>query len=285
AMAGAGVVVMTPEIEDLANYRVTPECIDVIADSAALLSSRMGHAPVGVVGLSFAGGLALMAASRPGSEKEIGYVLAVGAHDDMARVSRFFATSVIEKPGGDSAPLQPHEYGALLLAYAHLEDFFTPKDLPVAHEALRQWLWEQRDDAMKTSATLSPQGQARFDAILHHRDQLQGILLREILKHQDELDAVSPHDKLKDLHIPVYLLHGAGDNIIPASETLWLARDVPQPELKAVLVSTALTHVDMRKSVPWSEQWALINFMAQVLRATDHLADLGQTAGPSSGSN
>ena len=34
ALAGAGVLVMTPELQDLADYRVTAQTIDVIGDSA-----------------------------------------------------------------------------------------------------------------------------------------------------------------------------------------------------------------------------------------------------------
>ena len=54
---------MTPELQDLADYRVTARTIDVIGDSATALSARM-HRKVGVMGLSFAGGLALLAADR-----------------------------------------------------------------------------------------------------------------------------------------------------------------------------------------------------------------------------
>jgi pimeloyl-ACP methyl ester carboxylesterase len=73
------------------------------------------------------------------------------------------------------------------------------------------------------------------------------------------------------LHVPVYLLHGAGDTVIPASETLWLAQDVPPQDLKASLVSQALVHVDMGGKVRWQDQWQLVDFMAQVLEATDRL--------------
>ena len=131
--------------------------------------------------------------------------------------------NIIASPDGTEAPFQAHEYGALVLAYAHLEDFFSPKDIPVAREALRQWLWEL-PGAMQTAASLSPAGQQTFNLLVHHRDQLRGRLLGEITLHKDEMDAVSPHGHLAQLHTAVFLLHGAGDTIIPASETLWLAK-------------------------------------------------------------
>lgn len=269
ALAGAGVLVMTPELQDLADYRVTARTIDVIGDSAVALNKRMRRR-VGVMGLSFAGGLALLAADRKEFGDSIGFVAAIGAHDDMPRVARFFAANVITSPDGVETQLQAHEYGALVLAYSHLEDFFSSADVPIAREALRQWLWEQ-PEAMKTAAALSPEGKHELDLLLHHRDQLREALLKEITLHKEEMEAVSPHDHLAQLHTPVFLLHGAGDTVIPASETLWLAKDVPAAELKASLVSAALVHVDMGNKVTWQQQWQLVDFMAQVLDATEKL--------------
>lgn len=272
ALAGAGVLVMTPELQDLADYRVTARTIDVIGDSAIALSARMQR-KVGVLGLSFAGGLALLAADRNPYKDRIGFVVAIGAHDDMSRVAQFFATNEISKPDGVEEQLQAHEYGALVLAYSHLEDFFSSKDVPVAREALRQWLWEQ-PQAMKTAEALSPEGKHELDLLLHHREQLRDALLRESTLHKGEMAAVSPHGHLDQLHMPAFLLHGAGDTVIPASETLWLAKDVPPAELKAALISSALVHVDMGNKVTWQQQWQLMDFMAQVLDATDKLPAL-----------
>jgi pimeloyl-ACP methyl ester carboxylesterase len=272
ALAGAGVLVMTPELQDLADYRVTARTIDVIGDSAVVLSTRMQRR-VGVMGLSFAGGLSLLAANRSEFRDSIGFVVAIGAHDDMGRVARFFAANVIAKPDGVESKFQAHEYGALVLAYSHLEDFFSTQDVPIAREALRQWLWEQ-PDAMKSAMALSPEGKQELDLLLHHRDQLRGPLLGEIILHKEEMDAVSPHGHLAQLHTAIFLLHGAGDTIIPSSETLWLAQDVPAAELKASLVSPALVHVDMGDKVTWQQQWQLVDFMAQVLDAAEKLPAL-----------
>ena len=272
ALAGAGVLVMTPELQDLADYRVTARTIDVIGDSAVVLSQRMDRT-VGVIGLSFAGGLALLAADRGEFRDKIGYVVAIGAHDDMSRVARFFAANVIAKPDGTETPFQAHEYGVLVLAYSHLEDFFSPRDVPIAREALRRWLWEQ-PDALKAAAALTPEGQKKLDLLLHHRELMREPLLQEITLHKDEMAAVSPHGHLAQLRTSVFLLHGAGDTVIPSSETLWLAKEVPPSELRSALVSPALVHVDMGDQVTWQQQWQLVDFMAQVLDATEKLPAL-----------
>lgn len=279
AMAGAGVLIMTPELQDLADYHVTARTIDVIGDSSVVLSTRL-HQSVGLIGLSFAGGMALLAADRKDYAPDIGFVVAIGAHDDMERVARFFTTNKIALPNGTESSLTAHEYGVLVLAYSHLEDFFSPQDIPAAREALRQHLWEL-PTAEKAAAALSPKGQKELDELLHHRDLLRDDFRKEITLHKDEMDMVSPHGHLADLRVPVFLLHGAGDTVIPASETLWLEKDVPPEDLKAVLVSPALVHVNMDAKVTWQEEWELVEFMSQVLSAADNPHRLEQAAATS----
>ncbi len=271
AMAGSGVAIMTPQIQDLTEYRVTPESIDVIGSSAAVFSVKLGEPSVGLIGMSFAGGLSLLAANKPEYSNHIGFVLAVGAHDDMSRVARFFVENSIEAPDGVTTAFQAHEYGVLVFAYTHLEAFFSAEDIPDARDAVRQILWE-KPDPNPAADKLSPAGREKLDQLLHHREALHQVLLDSIKTHSAEMDAVSPHGKLGKLTVPVYLLHGTGDTLIPSSETLWLSRDVPAQDLRAVLVSPALIHVDMGKKVPRGQQWELVSFMAGILNAADELS-------------
>ncbi len=270
ALAGTGVEVMTPELQDLADYRITPKTINVIGDAAVVLSNETKER-VGVMGLSFAGGLALMTAAKPEYAKHIAFVVAVGAHDDMSRVARFYADDTVEKPDGTSAYLQAHEYGVLVLAYSHLDQFFSTRDLPAAQNALRQWLWEEPNNAETTSLSLTPAGRAEFDELVHHEAPVEQQIMAEIKKYRSEMDAVSPHGHLSQLAVPVFLLHGSGDTVIPAAETEWLAKDVPLADLKAELISPALIHVSMEETVTRREKWDLVAFLAQVLHAADHL--------------
>ena len=71
----------------------------------------------------------------------------MGAYDDLARVSRFLATSTAELPDRRWEPYAAHDYGAAVFVYSHLNQFFPASDLDTAHPALRDWLWEQPQDA------------------------------------------------------------------------------------------------------------------------------------------
>src|SRR5205085_1280234 len=131
AFAQSGVVVLTPELKDLADYQVTPDCIDVIGSSANWLHREIGK-PVGIMGLSFAGGLALLAAADPRYAPDISLVVAVGAHDDLARVARFLVTDRVEAPDGSIKKLPAEQYGALVLVYSHPKVFFSAADSSAA---------------------------------------------------------------------------------------------------------------------------------------------------------
>jgi dienelactone hydrolase len=267
AIAGSGVAVLTPEIRELVDYRIEGASKDEIGLAAHALRARMGE-PVGVMGLSFAGGLALLAASDPRFAPDVAFVVAVGAHDDLARVARFFATNEIPRPDGSILKLAAHSYGPLVLVYDRLEDFFPPSDLDAARIALRAWLWEDVADARKKEEALSPPSRAKMDELFDdHLDSIEPALLAELETHRDDMRAASPHAGMEGLRAPVYLLHGAGDSVIPATETLWLATDVPKGLVRDVLVSPAVVHVELEGEPPLREKWALVHFMAEVLGA------------------
>jgi dienelactone hydrolase len=77
ALATHGVLVLTPLLADLADYHVESSSIDVIGSASRDLKARTGADSVAVLGLSFAGGLALVTAADSRFENDIGVVISV----------------------------------------------------------------------------------------------------------------------------------------------------------------------------------------------------------------
>jgi len=271
AIAASGIRVLTPEVRELADYRVDPISIDTIGAAAReLRHATRADRTVGVMGMSFAGGLALLAAADPRFAPSIDFVVTIGAHDDLARVSRFFATSTIPRPDGSILAMQAHDYGPLVLVYSHIEDFFPAADVPVARDALQAWLWDEQDRARATSAKLGDASRAKMDRLFDHRiDSIAPELLAEIDKNGPLMALVSPHGRLGAVRGPVYLLHGAGDTVIPPSETLWLEHDLPPAAVAEALVSPAINHVELGDKPSIGDEWAVIHFLAGVLGETE----------------
>lgn len=268
AAAAGGFAVLTPQVSALADYHVDAASIATIGESAEWLQQRQGSGPPAVIGVSFAGGLALLAACDPRYAPHMRVLLLMGAYDDLGRVSRFLATSEAELPDGQKIPYPAHDYGASVFVYSHLEQFFSPQDHRAAHEGLREWLWEKPQDAQPWLAQLSPSGRSVLELLMARKiAQLRPQLLDAIQVDLPQLAALSPTDHLRNLQVPVYILHGSTDDIIPSTESLWLERDVPRQYLRGALITKAFAHVDPNKRADWREELRLVHFLSNFLRA------------------
>lgn len=269
ALASHGYLVLTPQVNELADYAITKSSAAVIGDAVHELARRSGAPRVGLLGLSFAGGMALIAASDEAVQQQLTAVIAIGAHDDLNRVLNFFETDQTTAPDGTVLKMKAHEYGSLVTAYSHASSFFAPEDVAQARLTLRTLLWENLPEAHAEAAKLSPQGQARMALLFaHDTKSLVPDTRRAIAQAEPELEAASPRYYLAKIHVPVMLLHGSADNVVPPTETLWLARGLPPGALKAALISPAIGHVEVGGSSAM-DQARLIHWMEEMLRLLD----------------
>lgn len=245
-LASQGVAVLTPELADLADYRVTEESIDTIARAVKELARMADVAPsgkVGLVGISFGGGLSLVAAARPDVGERLEYVSSIGAHHDFRRVVRFFLTNVAEAPDG-GRPLQAHEYGLTVLVYGRLPALAPAADVATLRLAFRAWLAEDRAAAREHAKRLTtPKGKAIFAHLDEGRlDALRGELEADLARDAARLERLSPAGKLKHVAAPIFLLHGKADHLIPTAELEWAVRELGDRPHQAV-VTSLIDHV------------------------------------------
>jgi len=260
------VMVYTPELAGLTDYRIDPSSEETIGLAAHALGVRANRTSVGVMGLSFAGGLALLAAGDARWAPDIAFVVAVGSHDDLTRVAHFFFDDQIARPDGSIFKIAAHDYGAMVLVYENVERFFPTEDVPTAREAIRYWRWEDQVNARKTSEKLTAASREKLEKLFQKkREDLRAELEKLIDVSEISMREVSPHDRMRGVRAPIFLLHGAGDTVIPASETLWLAHDAPPGSVRNALISPAVVHVELEGEPTKKDQWQLVDFMAQIL--------------------
>jgi pimeloyl-ACP methyl ester carboxylesterase len=278
AMASCGIRVVTPELPGIKDYQVNPDSVRAIGESAkwfATHSETGVSTPVGVLALSFSGGLALVAAADPQYHPYFKFVFAIGSQYAMDNVAAYYTSGRDPRPDGTVEVLPAHEYGPLVLEYEHLEDFVPAADLLPVRAVLRARLYEDKAAEAQASLALSPRQKLETlelidTTLLSTRTKIDAMIAR----HADELPAVSPRNRLRTLATPVYLLHGEADNIIPSAETLWIASELPSSDLKALLVSPILSHIDITGPNPTAlDKYRLIHLFALVLRATEAQPD------------
>ena len=270
AMASCGIRVLTPELPDIKDYHVDASSERTIGESTHWFATRTGG-PVGVMGLSFSGGLSLIAAADPLYHPDVKFVFAVGSQASMNRVAQYYRTGADARPNGTTELLPAHEYGPLVLEYEYLEDFVPKPDIPAIRTVLRAHLYEDKAAEVEATDKLTlAQKIAAHELMDANSAKTRQLIADTIVKHAEELNGLSPGGSLRAMTTPVYLLHGEADNIIPSAETLWMASELPTETLQAMLVSPVISHIDMDgKSVGAMDQWRLVHFFALVMHAAE----------------
>jgi dienelactone hydrolase len=280
-LAGTGVNVVTPEVPDLMRYRLTARVTDTIEHSAEWLAGRQdlsgGH-PIGMIGVSFSGGLSIVAAGRPGLRAHVAYVLSFGGHGNLPRVLRYYCTGVEPSlPGSVTMARRPHDYALAILLH-QAADLAVPADQAAAlRRGLETFLQasalariDQRRamDLFAQGRTLQdelPEPSATLMQLVNARDVTAiGLRLLPYLPELGQDPALSP-DRSAPPAAPVYLLHGSDDNVIPAAETELLAADLAHTTRVHPLVSAFLTHVDLAARPTVNETWRMIAFWKSAL--------------------
>ncbi len=265
-LAKAGTVVLTPELADLADYRVTRSGADVLGASVRQLASVCpAGSKVGLLGFSFAGGLALLAATEPAVSARLAYVASVGGYHELRRVLTFLLTDTVETLSGP-VHRRAHEYGIVVLLYEHLDLFVPEEDLPVMHEAIRAWLEEDRARAWAlASLRTSESAEALFVAVTTGETaSIRERLGLELATASAALGALSPAGRLREIPVPVYLLHGTGDSVIPPEETAWADKELGEHPHRA-LITPLIEHVELDKHFRIADAFDLVEFMAGLI--------------------
>src|SRR5687767_11451912 len=124
-LAESGVAVVTPDIPELSRFEISPAITDTIERAAVWLASESGLAGderIGMMGISFSGGLSIVAAGRPALKDRVAYVFSFGGHADLPRVLRYLCTGSEPMPSGrvglhtpEPFVRPPHDYGVAVM--------------------------------------------------------------------------------------------------------------------------------------------------------------------------
>jgi dienelactone hydrolase len=282
-MAGSGVRVVTMALPDLTRYRITPNATDVIEDAVAWLSEQPAYAPdgkVGIVGISFAGGLSIAAAGRERIRDRLAYVVSFGGHGDLPRVMRYLATGEAAAAPG-VATLPPHDYGVAVILYGLADRGIVPAEQVAAlREGISTFLYASQltlvniDEANATfvkargmAAALPEPSQTYMTWV---NDRVVSKLGPALVPYLDALGAADPAlspARAAAPAAPIFLLHGHEDNVIPAAESVVLGNHLREQGVDVtVLLSELITHAELDRGAAASDVWKLVSFWAGVLR-------------------
>jgi dienelactone hydrolase len=279
-LAGSGVAVMTMALPDLMAYQITARSADVIEDVVAWMAAQPELAPdgrVGMIGISFAGGLSIVAAGRPAIRDKVAYVVSFGGHGDLGRVLHYLATGeAVQAPGVKTIP--PHDYGVAVILYAAADRMVPPGQVMPLRAGIGTFLLASQltlVDMKQANATFAkaremvkelPEPSATYLKYVNERNvKALGPLLVPHLGLQAD-PAASPERASSVPSAPVFLLHGDEDTVIPAAESVVLGDYLRSKGVQVrVLLSPIITHAELDRSAAATEGWKIVAFWGDIL--------------------
>jgi dienelactone hydrolase len=270
ALSRCGFQVLTPELPELRDYHISSASLTDIRASIHWYAQRTG-APVTVIGLSFAGGLAVLAAADPATTPHVKAVLSIGGHASFARVADYYITGVAHGTDGSAYTLAPNDYGSLVLAYEHLGDYVPAQDTAAILPVLRAHLYENGAVEKSLTAQLNPRQQSELRQTEQSNLPAEAALAKTSnAKYVTAMGTISPEGNVAGLNVPVFLLHGSADNVIPPTELSWLKKDLPAASVRGALVTPLLSHVSLQIDKPtFADDWRALRFLAHFLEIAE----------------
>jgi hypothetical protein len=295
-LSATGYRVVTVAAPDLQKFKITPEVTDVIEDAAKWTSEQpqfRTDGKIGIVGISFTGGLSIVAAGRESIRDRVAFVMSFGGHGDLARALHYLASGDVlgnleqakqssAVAGADHVGIHPpHDYG-LAVVLLNLADRVVPPDQVAAlSKGIDGFLLASSlavtdppksvpvfEEMKKYQETL-PEPSRTYMQYVNDRavDKLGPILLPVVdsLKSHPGMAALSAERATPPI-APIFLLHGVDDSVIPSVETVLLAEHLKGKADVTGLLSGLITHAEVNRTPGATEVWRLASFWRQIMK-------------------
>jgi len=270
AFARAGRAVLVP---DLTLRTSTLDAADLqrttVAFQALAAMPRVDPRRVGLLGISWGGALAVVAAARPPLAAKVAFVATFGAFYDLANLAGAVVTGATVYQGRTgpwhTAP------GAGALVRASVLSLLAPAQASAVRAALAH---AGTASGASAPAQLTPAGRAVV-ALLTNRDpaRVARLAARLPASVQRVRKAFSPAFHVQGLRAPLLALHSTDDPAAPWTESALLvdAARAHDPGGARLTLVGVFSHVTQRRSLlaPGSlhDDWRLVRYVAGLLQA------------------
>ena len=222
-LARAGEVVLVPQLEGLAAFRLRGDEVEDIRAGARYLAG-LGHGPVAVAGFSFGAGPALLAAADLPGLRLAG---SFGGYADLRNVITYITTGVFTFRE-ERYQRRQEEYNrwkllALLVGFVE-----SAPDRAVLAAIAERKLADPAAATEDLERALGAEGRAVMALVRNRREEAVEALIATLSPAtRAALAGLSPLPAVRRLSVRLLLAHGADDDSIPFTESLRLAEAAP----------------------------------------------------------
>jgi pimeloyl-ACP methyl ester carboxylesterase len=236
ALADKGFFIVTPDIEAFRRFRIEPERLDELTFWFQTIGELAGSERVdeaGIAGVSFSGTLALMAAAQPELRDRVDFVFAIGAYADLHELS---ATWFAADPSAGNGRYPTRFYAKWIVMLEALPLLQRSAERDYLRRVLTDLLLERKPPGPPEGT--SDQARSWYEFALTGAGDTGEKIVEYLTPRLFE--KLNPARAARLVRCPVFLVHGAYDDLIPPEQSRRLSRMLRAPA--HVLVTPFLTH-------------------------------------------
>jgi hypothetical protein len=265
-MARAGFIIAVPELPAMRRLALSRADADILADALRAVHHRWSALPLGIAGISYGVGPAVIAALEPDLNGKVDFIVSVGGYHNTDEVIRFITTGAYRRIGdGRLHRRTPWQYGrwAFMMANAHrLRD---RHDAELLQQAARRKLQDPLAATSDLRAQMSPAARSVLD-LVENDDPGKVVHLLSALPEviRQEIDALNLalYD-VGSLKATLVLIHGRDDAMIPFTESEALAAAAP-PGRACLYIADSIGHVEFN-AVSLANAWTMWRAVDRIL--------------------
>ena len=245
ALAGIGFTVVSPHLPGFCNLQIDSAHVSLIQRLTLAISHRRDltrSGKVAVLAPSFAGGMTLIAAATASSE-HISAICTIGTY---ANVDALLDSLMLNQ--------NADEYGRLIILrnFLHLSAGRQPRIATAITHILHDSYFHARDPVFPDYERTLRRTERTFLLRLREDSNFRMRHWKRIIKKSGKrrsiLAQICAMKQIKKMDVPVCLIHGCDDNVVPASESRQLHEKFQLLRATSRLILTPLiSHGDSRR--------------------------------------
>lgn len=249
-MARTGFAVLVPDFPGLKSFRVRGESV---AEAAAAFDHLYSKVPrvrrkdSGILGISFGGGIGLLAAADPKIRGKVPYVISFGGYYDLKNVVRYYTTRRYAY-GNEEGAGNPAPWAKWYLVQRNLDFFGEASDRALFEALSKRKVRDESADVRDLAAGLSAEGRALYDLLVSPDfARFPALYERVSPRMRGLLEDLSLSGKIREVQAEIIFSHSIPDPLIPHTETLRLADALQGRAGVSVTLLRLFRHVDPRE--------------------------------------
>jgi pimeloyl-ACP methyl ester carboxylesterase len=269
-LASMGYLVALPTVPGESHFEMRSTDLPVIRDAIRWTASTTKQR-VALFGVSFGGGLVIPAAAPADIAKDVKLIFCISGYNNLDSIGHYYIHDPVSGPDGKPYVGTPPPPGPLMIVSPYLDEMVSAKDAAKLGPVIAHFLAENQSPDLPHATVESRE----FDELQNAdtpqiRELYRGILLR----HRAEIASISPASVLGTLRIPLFVLHGTTDQVLPEGEIEWMRKEVAGNRDAHFLVSPWVSHARVGERTSAWQKIRVLTFCTNMLRRASRKAAL-----------